>query len=140
MSTQHSLSVIRFLIAALHVQALEDCDTVKAMKGVVDTLPTELSALYERTIERILRLKPERGTLGLMALLWVTFAKRRLSLQELQYALATHYVVGSFEVGQFDLDAIPDKAVILAASCGLLTVDASGDVRLTRAFFSPCTI
>jgi len=103
-----------------------------SIKETANSLPTDLKTLYEDTLNRIMRMKPERSRIGLMALLWVTHAKRRLYIHELQQALGTRYTVGSFEVGRFDPDAVPDQAVILAASCGLLTVDASDEVYLIR--------
>ena len=123
---------LRFLIAALYVAALEDCDTLAAIKETASILPTDLKTLYQDTLQRITRMKPERARIGLMALLWVTHAKHRLHIHQLQQALATRYTIGSFEVGRFDPDSIPDQAVILAASCGLLTVDASGKVYIVR--------
>ena len=128
------IPVDRFLIAALHVAALEECDTIASIKETIRGLPTDLKTLYEDTLKRISRMKPERSRIGLMALLWVTHAKRRLHIHELQQALGTRYTVGSFEVGRFDPDAVPDQAIILAASCGLLTVDASGEVYVIREF------
>jgi len=122
----------RFLVASLHVAALEDCDTIGSMKRVVDGLPTELDKVYARTIERICRSKAERARIGLMALLWVTHAKRPLELQQLQVLLATEYTVGSLALGTFNPDWLPGKNVILTSACGLLTVDSSDTIRLTR--------
>jgi len=104
---------------------------------MVRTLPTDLDKLYEQTLDRIRRLSPEKAEIGLMALLWVAHAKRPLNLRELSEALATPYTIGSFEIGQFDPEAVPEKNIILASTCGLLTVDASGKVRLTRKFALP---
>jgi len=109
-----------------------------SVKEAVDTLPTELDVLYAKTLERISRSKPERARIGLMALLWVTHAKRPLLLLELQQLLATRYEVGSLSIGQFNPKAIPEQDVILAASCGLLVADASGGVRLMRELSSSC--
>ena len=121
-----------FLIAALHIQASEDCDTIKSMKAAVNALPENLDRLYEQTLERIRRLKPEGSKIGLMALLWATYAKQPLDIHELQELLATEYTIGSLELAHFNSDTLPEKNVILASACGLLTVDASGKVRLIR--------
>ena len=122
----------RFLIAALHVKALEERDTIMSIKAAVKNLPTDLDVMYEQTLERIHRLPPERANIGLLALLWVTHAKRPLDVLELQEALATKYTTGSFEIAQFYPEAVPEMNVILASVCGLLTVDSSGKVRLMR--------
>jgi len=126
------MTLRRFLIASLHVKALQDCDTIRSIKRVVDTLPADLNELYARTIERIRCWKGERASIGLMALLWVVHAKRPLELQELQQLLATDYAVGSFALGTFNADGLPEKNIILASTCGLLIVDSSGVVRLMR--------
>jgi len=67
-----------------------------------------------------------------MALLWVTHAKRPLGIQELCQLLATEYMVGSFAVGEFNSEGAPDKNIILASACGMLSVDSFGLVRLMR--------
>jgi len=105
------------------------------LKQAADTQPTNLKSLYEDALERIKCMKPQRARIGLMALLWVTHAKRPLDIQELQEAVGTEYTIGSFEIGQFNRDAVPDKNIILASTCGLLTVDASGKVHLMRESF-----
>ena len=128
----------RFLLASLHVQALEECDTIMSIKEAANTLPTDLNSLYKSTVDRIRRFKPERARIGLLALLWVTHAKRPLDIVELQEALGTKYTAGSLELGRFNVDAVPDKNVILASACGLLTVDASDKVRLMRESFVFC--
>jgi len=83
-------------------------------------------------MERIRCSKPERARIGLMALLWVTHAKRPLTMQELRQLLATEYTPGSFALGEFDSEGIPDMNIILASTCGMLTVDSSDIVRLMR--------
>jgi len=126
------MKTTRFLIASLHAAELEDCDTIASVERAIDSLPTELDKVYARTIERICRSKAERARIGLMALLWVTHAKRPLKLQELQLLLATDYTVGSFALGKFNAASRPAKNDILTSACGLLTVDSSDIVHLTR--------
>jgi len=127
-----SCKLSRFLIAALHVHMLQDCVTLTALKKVANARPTDLKTLYQETIERIRRMGPDRARIGLLALLWATHAKQPLHIDELGEALGTSYTVGSFELGHFDRDAVPEKNVILACTCGLLTVDASSTVHIMR--------
>ena len=126
----------RFLIAALHVAALEECDTIAEIKEATESLPMDLDVLYARTVERISRSKPKRARIGLMALLWVVHAKRPLQIEELQQLLATECAGGSSVVGTFNAERIPEKNVILASTCGLLTVDSSNVIRLMREYYS----
>ena len=114
------------------MSALEECDTIMTIKRTLETLPAGLDNLYARAIERIVHSKHERAKIGLLALLWVVHAERPLSLRELQQLLATQYTVGSFELGTFIPDGLPEENIIFASTCGLLTLDASGRVRLTR--------
>jgi len=73
-----------------------------------------------------------------MTLLWVTHAKRPLYMSELQDALATEYDIGSFNIGRFNFESAPERNVILASACGLVTVDADNTVRLIRKCVLSC--
>ena len=105
---------------------------MRSIKRTIERLPTHLDDLYTRAITRITSFKLERANIGLMALLWMTHAKRPLNMKELQALLAVEYTVGSFMVGTIHPDGLPRKDIILAATCGLLIVDSSGIVRLMR--------
>ena len=130
----------RFLIAFLYVLVVEECDTIKSIKESINTLPTDLKGLFEDAVHRIERLKPERRGIGLKALLWATHAKRPMQTRELQEAVGTLYTVGSLELGRYNPDAVPDKRVILASTCGILTIDDLDTFRLVREYILFCGI
>ena len=98
-----------FLIAALHVKALEECDTVMELKQAADTQLTDIKTLYKNAVERIKHMKPDRARVGLMALLWVTHAKQPLHMHELQEALGTEYTTGSSKLDGLTVMPFPRR-------------------------------
>ena len=77
-----------------------------------------LAHAYKQTIQRINGQKPGLKNLALNILLWITCAKRPLTISELQHALATK--VGKSELDQGDLPHIGDMVSVCS---GLVAVD-----------------
>ncbi|KAG5655135.1 hypothetical protein KAF25_001908 [Fusarium avenaceum] len=87
-----------------------------------------LGRAYEQIMERINEQMPGMRTLAMKALLWITWAKRQLTVSELQHALATKTGKSEFDHG--DLIPIED---IVSVCAGLVTVDEdSGIIRLVH--------
>ena len=85
--------------------------------------------MYSQTLKRIDDQMEEETYLAKNALIWLSRAKRALTMVELQDALATSYATGVY-----DPDAITPHDIILAVCCGLVTLDSvSKEVRLIRA-------
>ncbi|KAJ7138321.1 ankyrin repeat-containing domain protein [Mycena epipterygia] len=105
-----------FLLAKLHVQSLMTRGT------------TDLKQAYSDAMERINHQNEEYRKIARSALIWVTYAKRLLTVTELQEALA---VEG--EAKGLDPDNCLEISTILAACAGLVVADQSSSrVRLVH--------
>jgi len=93
------------------------------MRLALDTFPSGVELMYEETLKRIDNQSEEESKIARLALLWVARAARPLSLTELQQAVATVYIPGSFEIGEYDSEGVPEEDMILSVCCGLLVVD-----------------
>ncbi|TFK18348.1 hypothetical protein FA15DRAFT_730208, partial [Coprinopsis marcescibilis] len=115
-----------FLLAKLQLDMLQECQCIEDMTDALATLPSGVNDMYDRTMDRIEQQGHPRGTRAKQALLWILFASRTLSIDELRYALAVSPKTGLFEEGR--LVAIE---ALIASCCGLVTVEEeSGCVRL----------
>ena len=86
----------------------------------------ELGDVYGATIERIKAQDGDKSRLGMAALIWISYAERPLSADELCYALAVQ--VGSTD---FDFGNIPSMPTLVNCCQGLITVDKEAStVRL----------
>ena len=94
----------------------------------VESLPSRLHDLYERTWERIEAQAEDKVSLAMRAIIWLTHAYEPLSVRQLQHA-----VVVSDEGEGLDEDDIVAEEMIVSVCCGLIVVDQeSRIVRLVR--------
>ena len=118
----------RFLLAALQIDGLKDCTSVKKLRTAVESLPSGLHDLYERTWERIEAQTEDKVSLATRAIIWLTHAYEPLSVRKLQHAMVV------LDEGEgFDDDDIVAEELIVSVCCGLIVVDhESRIVRLVR--------
>ena len=127
----------RFLVAALQVEALKGCATEKTLRASLNKFPSGVDLMYEETLKRIDNQSEEESKIARLALLWVARAVRPLFLQELTEAVATIYHSGSFDIGEYERESIPEEDTIITVCCGLLVVDRLfKQVTLIRTCFS----
>ncbi|KAJ7444183.1 ankyrin repeat domain-containing protein [Mycena latifolia] len=107
-----------FLLAKLHIESLATKNTIKAVREALQHLPKDLQHTYDEAMERINHQTEEDRQLGILALTWVSNAKRPLSVAELQEALAIEP-----ELSFLDTDNLLDMDIILSACAGLMIVD-----------------
>ncbi|KAJ6009169.1 hypothetical protein N7522_004185 [Penicillium canescens] len=115
-----------FLLARLHLRSLIGMKSPKAIEIALKKLPKGSDAYdyaYDEAMERIKGQVPACRKTAEWTLKWITFAKRQLSVPELQHALAV-------EVGETEFDAcnISRKAYILSICAGLVTVDEESNI------------
>ncbi|KAJ7773610.1 ankyrin repeat-containing domain protein [Mycena maculata] len=115
-----------FLLAKLHISALSTKPTIKAVREALKNLPKDLEETYNDAMNRIDSQNEEDRKITHLVLTWVTNAKRPLSVQELQEALA-------IEPGatQLDVDNLLDIGIIFSVCAGLVIQNGSG-VRLVH--------
>lgn len=116
------------------MERLKGCLSVAAIERTLDTFPSTLDETYEHTFERIQQQAQDKADVGTLALLWVLRAHRRLTIRQLQEAVATCYRdrLGRFVVGEFKEAAIVQWNDIVYAAGGLLVSDEEQEVRFIR--------
>ena len=120
----------RFLVAALQIESLKHCISVKKLRQVVESLPSGLDDLYRCTWRRIEAQTEDEVSLATTAIIWLTYAYQSLTVTELQHALAV-----SDNMEGFDEDDIVAEELIISVCCGLIVVDGeSRIVRLVREY------
>ncbi|KAH8798551.1 hypothetical protein DL96DRAFT_882856 [Flagelloscypha sp. PMI_526] len=78
-----------FLLASLHIRELKGCLDMDDALEVAANLPTTDKTRYSRSIDRILSRDSRRATTAIHCLVWIWQARRRLTLEELQIAVAS---------------------------------------------------
>lgn len=124
------------------------------MRKALSSLPKELDGTYDQTMARIRSQSPQLVLLAERVLGWISNARRPLSVEELQHALAVHpedvcayrvlpgrfHTHSHFAQKNFDEDSVCTEEDLVSACAGLVTVDRESRViRLvhytTQAYF-----
>lgn len=120
----------RFLHAALLIEALLGCVSLKGLRDKLAHFPVKIEEMYGETFMRIEHQADEQVALAKKILVWVLYAASSLKLEDLQCALAT-----SHENQDFDGDNVTPEDILLSVCCGLVTLDRNSRiVRLVREF------
>ena len=118
---------LRFLLARLHLDSLEDKISVMEVEDALEKLPKGEYAYrqaYDEAMEkRIKGQKPIFSDLALRTLSWITFSKRPLTTSELQHALAV-----TDGASTLDLRNLTHIDLITSVCAGLVTVDEESDI------------
>ena len=122
---------IRFLLARLHLNSLQDKITPKMMKRALEKLPRGSGAYEEAYKKAMMRIESQMmgfRQLGLRALSQIACAQSPLTTIELQHAIAIEKGESSF-----DPEDLVDVVLIGSVCAGLVIVDReSNNVRLIR--------
>ncbi|KAH6879588.1 hypothetical protein BKA70DRAFT_1345395 [Coprinopsis sp. MPI-PUGE-AT-0042] len=114
-----------FLHASLQLNALRDCTSVLSLRKTLEAFPAPIEEVYLQTWNRILNQSRENVLLAKQVLLWVLTATRSLTIEELEYAIATHP-----DTHLFDPERLVDEASLLRRCYGLVMVEEKS--RLVR--------
>jgi len=119
----------RFLLISLSIDAILSEATIRKRRERLDLMTSGLGldGAYDATLDRIKGQGIGNSTLGMAALMWISFSERPMRIWELCEALAVE--VGSRNM---DYDNIPSEKKLLASCLGLVTVDESSIVRLVH--------
>jgi ankyrin repeat protein len=120
------LTVVRFLLAQLHLNSLVGTRSPKALRDTLIKLPQGSKAYehaYANCIERIKGQTASAEELAMQALAWVVNAKRALTATELRHALAVE-----LDELEFDEENLPDIDDTVSVCAGLLTFDEESSV------------
>ena len=100
----------------------------KAVRDALDVLPTEVEVTYSEAMRRIAAQSKDDKDLAESILVWVIYARRPLSLRELQHAVAT--LPGMTDI---DPESLVPKIVLTSVCAGLVVIDGyQSIVRLVR--------
>ncbi|KAH6890943.1 hypothetical protein BKA70DRAFT_853670 [Coprinopsis sp. MPI-PUGE-AT-0042] len=115
-----------FLHAHLQLEALKLGSTEKDVQNILQSFPSKIEHLYREILSTYIKNQSSSNTLrAKQALLWIVYARRHLTLQELRFVLATDH-----NTLKYDPDNVIDEGTLLSACCGLVTlVDTSGAGR-----------
>ena len=115
-------------MAQLHLGSLAKKNNKKDVRLALQRLPEKLDDTYADAIKRISSQDKEDVQLAKRTLMWISCAKRPLSIIELQHALAIE--PGAKEI---DPESLPDKDVIIDVCSGLVAIDRESDtIRLVH--------
>ncbi|RPA88637.1 hypothetical protein L873DRAFT_1755905, partial [Choiromyces venosus 120613-1] len=118
-----------FLLVALQIDAILGETSIHRRRQKLHQEANGLHEVYAATLDRIRRQRGDKPRLGMEVLLWVSLAKRPLSVSELCDALGV-------EIGSADLNAenTPPIQTLLGSCLGLVTVDKeTSRVRLIHS-------
>ena len=105
-----------------------------AVRNALKMLPTQVNATYDEVMVRIRAQNPDDRELADRVLSWIVYARRPLSLQELQHAIAV-----TPDMLDMDPEALVDELVLIDVCAGLVVIDERGSIiRLVRKSLCRC--
>ncbi|KIW65653.1 hypothetical protein PV04_07893 [Phialophora macrospora] len=117
-----------FLLPALQVKTILDQITKADVKRTLLHLSTDLTHAFQSTIQRISNLSVARRDLAFRMLMWLSHARRPLSISEVQHAMALR-----LENTDLESDNFPSVRTLVDCCCGLVELDhESSIIRLVH--------
>ena len=119
----HFERVTRFLHASLHLRALRECTSRYDLEKALNAFPPHIADVYAEAWNRINGLPEGKAALAKKLLLWVTYATRPLTIEELRYAAAVDTNTYTFERTRM----VPIETLV-GACCGLIVIESETKV------------
>jgi hypothetical protein len=117
-----------FLLPALQIQIIVDQVTKSDIRAALRSLSFNIYEVFESSFQRIQNQSGSRQQVAMNTLMWISYARRPLTINELRHALATH--VGDREL---DMDNMVPVRSIIEGCSGLVVIDhESSTVRLVH--------
>lgn len=113
----------RFLLARLHMDSLATKATRNAALDALRNLPKGLDDTYEEAMQRINGQNDDDRELARKVLYWTTCARRPLTVEELQHALAVK--IGTSRLDEGD---IVDEEILFSVCAGLVTISQENKI------------
>ncbi|KAK0501763.1 ankyrin repeat-containing domain protein [Armillaria luteobubalina] len=113
-----------FLLACLHMDSLAEATNRRHLRNALAELPDTVADAYNESLRRIGSQGKHRKELGYRILYWIAFAKRPLTVLELQHAFAV-------EPGEQELDVenITDSDVLCSVCAGLVVIELATPIE-----------
>ncbi|KAH6879942.1 hypothetical protein BKA70DRAFT_1168325 [Coprinopsis sp. MPI-PUGE-AT-0042] len=112
-----------FLHASLMVEAVRHCTSSLRVMEKLDKLPVKLDALYDEAFERIEMQPEEHAALAKRVLLWLAYAYRPLTVEEMRYAVASDP-----KVDWATPENLIPESLLVSVCCGLVIVEDKEDI------------
>ena len=112
------LTMLRFLLAVLHLESLASQLNKRDVQDALEKLPKGLDDTYHEALQRIADQGPPSLEMANKVLYWISHAYRPLTVEELQCAIAV-----SPGLTAFDGDAITPMDTLVSVCGGLVTFD-----------------
>ncbi|KAJ7576469.1 ankyrin repeat-containing domain protein [Mycena floridula] len=107
-----------FLLVQLHLDSLASKNNRHALHQALVTLPKDIHRSYDKTMDRIMAQGEDDANLACQVFLWLTYAQERLTVMQLQHALAI-----SSGMTEMNPDTITDIDILMAVCAGLVIVE-----------------
>ncbi|RPB26486.1 hypothetical protein L211DRAFT_899806, partial [Terfezia boudieri ATCC MYA-4762] len=123
-----------FLLARLHLESVvPQISTPKEISNALQSLPKDINKTYDVAIIRAKAQGEARYELAKKILTWVTYARRPLTVRELQYSISRgSTIVGATEETAGD-DSLPSQEVMISVCVGLVNYEEeSKQLRLVH--------
>jgi len=117
---------LRFLLASLHMEVLARTHDVKQFKAELRILSTTPDDFYKTALERIQMQEERSRQIAISVLTWLTFAKRALTIEELDHAIDISDYAPGIKSQKEPLPVYSEISTVddLTAHCaGLILVD-----------------
>ncbi|KAJ7592496.1 hypothetical protein C8J56DRAFT_779080, partial [Mycena floridula] len=109
-----------FLQARLHLDALGSQLNRKGLRTALALLPKGIMDSYDTAMARIKAQGEAEYELACQIFYWLAYAKKQLSIEELQHAVAV-----SDDMSEMDFDAIVDVDMLTGVCAGLIVIQES---------------
>ena len=118
----------RFLLAQLHLESLANSQTANEVRNSLNTLPKALDPTYDNVMARIKAQDSQDSRLAKKVLSWIIYAKRPLTIEEMQHAAKTEPGVTRTEQGD-----LISKDILVSVCAGIVTIDKEANtIRLVH--------
>jgi hypothetical protein len=115
------------LLARLHLDIIMGELRTTDVRKALEILPKRVDDTYREAMERIERQADNRRDLAKRVLMWISSAFCKLTIQELQHALAVEP-----HMTRLDPEDIFKLEIIISVCAGLVVIDEERKVRLVR--------
>ncbi|KAE8445519.1 hypothetical protein EG329_013282 [Mollisiaceae sp. DMI_Dod_QoI] len=116
-----------FLLASLQMDTLITKTNLRSLKEAMNTLPEKLHDAYDGAMARISGQESDSFDDALKILYWINYASMPLTVEQIQYALATRPGDRSL-----DCEGIMDEDRLIAVCCGLVNIQREGRIITLR--------
>jgi len=102
------------------MELLKGYSTPKRIRFALGKLPEKLGAAYDDIMERIDRQAGDQRTMALTALMWITYARKRFTVDELLHLIALGL---DPDITDIENDDLTDIDLLLSSCAGLVTLN-----------------